>query len=122
MTIELFSHASLVFPVKNIEQSLSFYTESLGFDVSFTWGEPVEYAVIGRGNVKIHLSKRSDDRSPSDQHTALYIFVHDVDAVFDEFSKKGIATINAPMDHDYKMRDFDLKDPDGYILTFGKGE
>ena len=29
--------------------------------------------------------------------------------------------INPIASWDYAMRDFDIKDPDGYILTFGRG-
>ena len=119
---ELFSHASSVFPVRDINHSIRFYTKQLGFKLNFTWEDPITYAVLARGEVKIHLSTRQDDCVPSKRHTALYIFVHDVDAVYEEFLAQNVIIENPPEDQTYKMREFNITDPDGYILTIGKGE
>ena len=48
-----FSHAATVFPVKNVEQSVAFYSKKLGFTVTFTWEEPMSYAVLKKGSVSI---------------------------------------------------------------------
>ena len=118
---KLFSHAATILAVKDMQISIAYYCNQLGFDLTFTWGEPVEYAVLNREEaVSIHLSKSSQDIG-SGNHTALYIFVHDVDRVYEEFQSKEV-TITTPIgDRDYYMRDFDLKDPDGHIITIGKG-
>jgi len=117
---ELFSYFACVPPVENMEKSLAFYRDKLGFEVTFTWNDPIDYAVVKGGTVGIHLTK-SDREIRQTRHTSMYIFVHDVDAVSDEFSARGIFFSNPIGDRDYRMRDFDIKDVDGYILTFGKG-
>ncbi len=117
-----YSHFATLLPVQDIEKSIKFYQEKLGFEVTFTWKNPVEYAVLKGGDqVAIHLTKREDKLQPSPVHTALYIFVHDVDDLYTDLNQRGVEILTPLGDRDYYMRDFDIKDPDGYILCFGKG-
>lgn len=117
-----FSHSAVIFPVSDLDKSIDFYTEKLGFEKTFEWGEPIYYAVVKRGGVGIHLTKRSDGIRPSKYHRALYVFVNDIDKVYDELRNQDIRIVNDIKDRDYKMKDFDIEDPDGFIITFGKGE
>lgn len=117
--VKLLSHFSPVLPVDDIAKTLQWYNK-LGFQVSFEWGDPVSYAIIGRDEIKIHLTKKEDDYKPSQVHTHLYIFVHDVEALHHEITSKGLAP-SPIQSHDYGMRDFDLIDPNGYRLCFGMG-
>lgn len=117
---EQFSHAAPIFPVKDVEKSIAFYRDQLGFELSFSWEDPPSYAVIRRGEgVSIHLVKREDNLQPSARHTSLYIFVYDVDKVFEEFQAKEVQITHPLQDQDYGMRDFDIIDPDGFRLCFG---
>jgi len=116
-----FSHAATVLPVKNVEQSVAFYSKKLGFTVTFTWEEPMSYAVLKKGSVSIHLVKKDDHHTPSKKHCALYIFVHNVDDIYQICVNEKIPMLNMPETRDYKMKDFDIVDPDGYIITFGNG-
>ncbi len=118
---ELFSHFASILPVSDITSSINFYQEKLGFKVTFTWNNPVDYAVLKRGeNVSIHFTKRHHQTIPTPTNTSLYIFVKDADAVFAEYKSKGVAFQTPISNRDYGMRDFDIKDPDGHILTFRK--
>ena len=117
-----FSHSAVIFPVSDLNDSIEFYTGQLGFEKTFEWGDPMYYAVVKRGGVGIHLTKRSDGIRPSKYHRALYVFVNNVDKAYKEFKDKGVKIVNDIEDRDYKMRDFDIEDPDGFIITFGKGD
>lgn len=121
MDQELFSHASTVWPVKDMEASLSFYRDQLGFEVTFTWEDPITYAVIKRGNIGINLTIRDDMPANYAPLAALYVYVHDVDALWQEFTSNGAKVTNPIGDRDYGMRDFDLEDPNGYRIVIGKG-
>ena len=114
-----FSHSATIFPVEDIEKSIQFYINQLGFEITFSWGEPVSYVVIKKGGVNIHLTKRLDDDGPSKQHCALYIFVYDLEIIYQRCLKEEVIIKNAPANRDYQMKDFDIIDPDGYIITFG---
>ena len=117
---ELVSHAATVLSVSDMKQSLEFYTKVLGFELTFGWNEPVDYAVLKRGDVSIHLTSGVESGQIS-KNPVLYIFVYDVDLLFDEIVAKGGEVKNDPGDREYGMRDFDIEDPDGYMITFGKG-
>lgn len=115
------SHAATVFAVSNMEVSLNFYTEILGLELSFQWGDPVTYAVLKRGDVSIHLTLKEDDSIPSPTHNRMYIFVYDIQKAYAEIIQAGGVPLSKPLEQDYKMTDFDIKDPDGHILSFGSG-
>ncbi len=113
------SHFAAVFPVENVDETISWYTEKLGFKVDFTWEDPITYAVMSRDGVKIHFSKKEDQFQPSSTHTSLYIFVFNVDEIFEEFKAKSLVKGNLT-NAEYGMRDFDITDLNGFRLTFGQ--
>ena len=115
------SHASPVFPVPDVKQTAEYYRDKLGFEIKFLWEDPPTYAVLKREGVGIHLSKKADDFEPSGRHTAYYIFVYDVEGLFKEFKEKGVEILNEPQQREYGMVDFDIRDMNGYILSFARG-
>ena len=118
----LLSHVAPVLPVVDLQTSISFYVDMLGFELKFSYGDPAYYAVLKRDeDVGIHLTTRTDDGKPSNKHNALYIFCHDVEHVFDEFTKNDVQIHSPLQTWDYGMKEFDIKDPDGYIICFGQG-
>ena len=110
--------SATVFVVKDVLRSVEYFRDVLGFHTEFTWGEPVCYAGVERGNVLIHLQAASDTkRQPG--HGAVNVFVTNVDALYEELKSRGARTLNEPKDYPYGMRDFDLEDLDGNRLCFG---
>ncbi len=120
MTKELkqLSHGAPVFPVANVQQTAEYYRDKLGFKINFTWEEPASYAVIKRDDIGIHLTKASSDFKPANQHTAFYIFVYDVQKLYEEFKANQVELLNVPTKRDYGLIDFDVKDINGFILSF----
>ena len=121
MDQELFSHGATIWPVKDMAASLAFYRDKLGFQVNFTWEDPITYAVIKRGEIAIHLTIRDDMPADYAPLASLYMFVHDVDAVWEEVTAKDVKVVAPIGDREYAMRDFDVEDPNGYRIVFGKG-
>ncbi|MEM6359156.1 MAG: VOC family protein [Bacteroidota bacterium] len=119
---EFISHSATIFPVENPLASAQYYEDKLGFQITFQWENPPTYIVTKLGdNVSIHFVNQEDDRKPSKTHVAMTIFTHDIDKVYEQLKKKGVEIINPIDNRDYHMRDFDIRDPDGYILSFGQG-
>jgi uncharacterized glyoxalase superfamily protein PhnB len=107
-----------VFVVQDVPQSLAHYRDVLGFRVEFTYGEPTFYAGVERDRVLIHLqAARESKRAPG--HSALYVFVTGLDALYEELEGRGARVGDPPKDYPYGMRDFDLRDLDGNQLSFG---
>ena len=110
--------AAPVLVVRDVLASVAHYRDVLGFRVEFTYGEPVFYAGVERGNVLIHLQAASETkRQPG--HGGINIFVTEVDALYQELKSRGARTLNEPRDYPYGMRDFNVQDLDGNDLCFG---
>lgn len=113
------SHFAAIFPSNDPEALANWYAEKVGFEITFKWGEPIDYIVTNREHsISIHFV-RSD--SGAIQPRQLYVFCHDVDAIHSELLGNGVDSMEKPEDRDYRMRDFDLTDPDGNRITFGTG-
>ena len=110
--------AATVFVVQDVLRSVEHYCDILGFHTQFTYGEPTFYAGVERDDLVIHLQAASETkRQPG--HGAVYVFVTDVDALYQELQSRGARTLNEPKDYPYGMRDFNINDIDGNQRCFG---
>ena len=107
-----------IFVVQDVTRSIQHYRDALGFRVEFTYGEPTFYAGVERDNVLIHLQAAADTKRQPGQ-AAVYVFVTEVDALYEELRSRGANTLKAPKDYPYGMRDFEVVDLDGNQLSFG---
>ena len=106
-----------VLVVGEMDASLAYYQEALGFSVECQSGTPAFYACLYRDGISLHLIAANQTRLLPG-HGAVCIFVNDVDEVYAQASVKGARIVRSPVDH-YGMRDFDALDLDGNQLTFG---
>src|SRR6476660_527634 len=110
--------AATVFVVQDVARSVEHYRDVLGFRTKFTYGDPTFYAGVERDNLLIHLNAASESKRKPGQ-ASVYVFVTDVDALYQELKSRGAKTLNEPKDYPYGMRDFDIHDIDGNQLCFG---
>ena len=115
------------FIVSNVDRTIAFYRDTLGFEVRFQ--EPAQnpfFAIIGRDGAQIFI-KSEGGISPmpnSTRHPHLrldaFVYVADPGALAAEFAANG-AAFSAPLcdTHD-GLRGFEIRDPDGYVLFFGR--
>ncbi len=106
-------HPSLFVP--DIMESVEFYTSRLGFDVGFLWGEPPTMAGMQLGNVQVFLEEGPS--APSG--CALYFVVGNADELFEFQRVNGVEIIVGPADREYGLRDYRVRDLNGYEITFG---
>ena len=107
-----------IMTVRDIQQSLAYYRDKLGFETAFEYGEPTYYAGLRSGDVKLHLvASHRTTRQPG--NGAVTIFVDDVDGLHADLQKRGAKILKAPANYDYGLRDFDVADLDGNMLFFG---
>jgi len=108
-------HAGLA--VSDIPVALEFYTKKLGFQEAFTWGDPPTFAGVNLGNVQMFLAKGTP--TPSSQTAAAYFLVGDADQLY-EFHRANGVEISQPIDdRPYGIRDYSVRDLNGYHLVFG---
>jgi uncharacterized glyoxalase superfamily protein PhnB len=109
--------SATAFQVCNVDASLRFYVESLGFSQRFRFGD---YAGVVHGDAQIHLSGPKATNKRAIGQGSIYIFCDNVDAYYTEISAKGVKSQAPPKDYPYGMRDFVVEDPDGNLVAFGQ--
>lgn len=107
-----------VLVVKNVPASVAHYRDTLGFEVAFTWGDPVTFAGVCRDDVTIHLQADDQTRRPAGGG-AVSIFVDDADRLYAELTERGATIPIEPKTYPYGMHEFSAFDPDGNQLTYG---
>ncbi len=115
---------SPIVPVKDVAATAAFYRDTLGFDVR-TLMEDGSFALVARDQAGVSLV-RGDDAALKATRTNIsaYIWVQDLDGLWEELSpeleKLGDGRVRAPFTQPYQMREFHVKDPDGFLIFFGE--
>lgn len=107
-------HASL--RVADLPAAVAFYTTRLGFVHAFSWGEPPSMAGVNLGEMQLFL----EAGEPAPRGCALYFVIGDADELHDYHRANGLEVVEPLGDRPYGLRDYTLRDLDGYTLTFGQ--
>jgi catechol 2,3-dioxygenase-like lactoylglutathione lyase family enzyme len=102
-------------PVPDVLGAVKFYTEKLGFELGFTWGEPPTMAGVNLGKAQIFL----EQGTPNPAGCNVYFVVGDADELFEFQRSNRVEMVTEPGDRPYGLRDFQAKDLHGYQLGFG---
>jgi catechol 2,3-dioxygenase-like lactoylglutathione lyase family enzyme len=114
------------FIVKDLQVSIAYYIERLGFQLDFQGpDDDVYYAGVSREGVAIMLKAIRPDVLPQPNHTRhewarwdAYIYTLDPDALYDEFSRRGVSFVKELSFIDQGLWGFEITDADGYVLAF----
>jgi catechol 2,3-dioxygenase-like lactoylglutathione lyase family enzyme len=106
-------HAVLAAP--DVRAAATFYATKLGFKVAFTWGEPPSYAGVNIGNVQMFLNL--GEANP--KGVEVYFVVGNADELYEFHRANGVEILVEPGDRDYGLRDYRVRDLNGYHLSFG---
>ena len=101
--------------VKDLGAAIGFYTEKLGFILAFKWGNPPNMAGLNLGQVQMFLQNGTPD--PKD--CSVYFVVSDADALYSFQKENGVEIVSPPEDKEWGLREFIVRDLDGYYLLFG---
>ena len=116
------------FIVRDVASSVAFYRDALGFQLTYLAPEDNPFfAILRRDRVEIMVKAILPDVHPvpnSKRHPwarwDAFVSTPDPDSLASEFIARGV-TMHVPLgDTDDKLRGFELQDPDGYILFFGR--
>jgi catechol 2,3-dioxygenase-like lactoylglutathione lyase family enzyme len=114
------------FIVKNLETSISYYRERLGFQLDFQGPDDGPFwAGMSRDGIGIMLKAVAPDVLPCPNHTRhewappdAHIYSMDPDALFEEFSQRGASFLKKLSFIDKGLWGFAITDADGYVLAF----
>jgi uncharacterized glyoxalase superfamily protein PhnB len=115
--------------VANVERSLAFYVDTLGFARGMTVPDasPFVFAAVTSGDVEIFVNDAATAvkeypafaGKPLGATGTLYIELEGVDALHERI-KSSVAVTMPLVTQFYGMREFAILDPDGYVITFAE--
>jgi catechol 2,3-dioxygenase-like lactoylglutathione lyase family enzyme len=118
---------SACFIVSDVEKTIAFYSEKLGFETRLAAPEVGPFfAIIGRDGAQIFI-KAERGVTPVPNHTRhphlrldAFVYASDPDGLAAEFAEQG-AVFSMPLEDTHDgLRGFEISDPDGYVLFFGR--
>ena len=106
--------------VSDLDSSIEFYTEKLGFDVDFRYED--FYSGIIKEGCSIHLKLgnpvREERQNKRDNEDLDIVFsVQGIEDLYEEYSARSVEFTQPLRDMAYG-KEFYVADPDGYILGF----
>jgi lactoylglutathione lyase len=115
--------------VANVERSLAFYVDTLGFERGLTVPDesPLVFASVTSGPIEIFFNDQTTavkeypgfGGKPIGATGTLFIEVEGVDALHDRL-KPSVKIVMPIVTQFYGMREFAIVDPDGYVITFAE--
>lgn len=117
--------------VNDLEKSIDFYTEKLGFSISQRSDKPVKIAFAESGQVKLELISRMKGKAASKSITSeelnsfnttdvglkhIAFIVQDLDKVYRDLKMKGVNFITEPEAISGGRKITFFSDPDGTVL------
>ena len=137
---------SVAFTVKDMRKTIDFYTKTLGFELETAWPDEKNpmwaNLMLGKQSVMIGPAMSPDDvtqmcggndsargkfhrtlaeeaqKSRFGAGVCVYVEVPDIDKFHADVTKRGHKTDQTPENQFYGIRDFPVRDPDGYCLMF----
>jgi uncharacterized glyoxalase superfamily protein PhnB len=111
--------------VNDVEKSLAWYRDVLGFVPGDRWEH--EGKLMGvelqAGSVTFMIGqddwKKGRDRKKGEGFRLYCTTTQDVDALAKKIKERGGTLDHEPLDQSWGMRDFALTDPDGFKITIG---
>src|SRR5215813_6885028 len=107
-----FENSQPILRVENMQASLRFYVDTLGFQNADWGGE--DFTSVNRDQAGIYLSQGDQGRGGA----WVWVGVSDVQPLFEEYKAKGVKILLPPTNYPWAL-EFQIEDPDGNVLRFG---
>jgi lactoylglutathione lyase len=115
--------------VSNVERSLAFYIDTLGFERGLTVPEqsPFVFASVTSGPIEIFFNDAATavkeypafGGKPLGATGTMFIELEGVEALHDRL-RSSVKIVMPLVTQFYGMREFAIEDPDGYVVTFAE--
>jgi catechol 2,3-dioxygenase-like lactoylglutathione lyase family enzyme len=121
-----------LFIVRDVPIALAFYRDKLGFEITFQGPEEndIFFGIVQRDVAMIMM--KAIDVEPVPNYTRdighgiarwdAYFYVPDPDALVEEFAARGVEFFTPLSINSDRLKGFEVKDADGYLLYFGRPE
>jgi catechol 2,3-dioxygenase-like lactoylglutathione lyase family enzyme len=120
MTLSEIKRISPMLAVADMEKTLAFYQDMLGFVPTM---KSAEYAIVARDGQIIHFMKAASEEIMKRLrgHVEIYIEVRGIRDMWDHVKSFKIRyRIRDLFERDYGMTEFHIEDPNGYLIFVGE--
>ena len=108
----------LFLEVNNLEESLAFYHDQLGFEIeSSNHDSEPPMATLRAGNLRITLAQHLETMLRRGRGAHFFLSVSDVDVYYEQLKQRGLK-LAPPADEGWGGRFVTLEDPDKYRFFF----
>ena len=107
----------------DIEKSILYYTDILGFSPDFKYGEPPAYAGVRSGDVEIYFTLDAELTNlykESKLHPEVFIWVEDAQSLFNLHVQQGADIVEPVADRPWGARQYVIRELNGYHLKFAQ--
>jgi hypothetical protein len=122
--------AAPLFIVRSVPETLAFYRDKLGFDVTFEGPDPADifFGIVERGRAMLMFKAVGIDPVPNYTRDIgcgiaswdAYVYVPDPDSLYEEFVSRNVEFKVELCDNQDNLRGFGVCDCNGYIIYFGR--
>jgi catechol 2,3-dioxygenase-like lactoylglutathione lyase family enzyme len=121
------TRAGAILAVADVERSIAFYRDSLGFEVEATYDDP-PYATLARAGMRLSLAEQghpAEDRpgvtmnapaDPSSLQVVLVLEMSGVREAYESLSAAGVPFLAEPYSPPWGGHRCFAVDPDGYLV------
>jgi uncharacterized glyoxalase superfamily protein PhnB len=113
-----------VLTVPDVLETVDFYRDKLGFHIDFVEGDPPVHARVCAdptySSPTVHV-RFEPLRPGASVNPSVYLWLHvgsGLDQLFDVYQKRGVEVVEEPSDRPWGLRQFTIKDCNGYAVTF----
>jgi len=122
MTRPAIGSMSPFFIVSDVSATVAFYADRLGFETTFR--QPF-FAIVQRDGAMLFVKSGEAAPLPNPRRDPqmrwdAYCYTPDPDALAAEYAQRDVAFSNPLKDTTDGLRGFEITDPDGYALFFGR--
>ena len=123
----IFKRLAPQYVVPDVVTTAEFYRDKLGFTILGYFADPPVYAMVSRDAAEIHFGKADEGSSVHLNESVrrglgndIYIWVSDIDAMYEELSEKGVAIVEGPIKRIYNSIEVVVKDCNGMQIVFAQ--
>lgn len=107
-----------ILPVKNVNETLDFFRDMLGFDVA--WIVDGDYAAVQCGDIVIHLVHM--DKQEQIAPYMSYLLVENADEIYSFYKSQGVEIIQQIESKPWGVREFTFRDINGHMFRVAHWE
>ena len=113
----MITRSTAILACGDVQQTVDFYCNTLGFKQHWLWEDPPTFASIGMGHVEVFIQHRPDLAGKIDGHAHCF-HVEDVETLHAQHAAAGAQIISPLENKPWGLREYTVRDLNGYQLRF----